>query len=198
MFLTLLGVTLLISVGVSFLVVRVFRRPIDKILKRIIADEISEAWVTYITFGLYVVGISSGVRIYELERYVTEAPIRNAEVLALTRDRWILEVYRTIISGLEGLAAVLLAVAVALLVAFAPQERQPFRLVGAASVLVVVSWVAASALFGFYATNLASYGSIFGGIAFVIILLTYVFLSAIVFLVGVSLDAFLRSLARSR
>jgi hypothetical protein len=78
MFITLLVATLLISVAVSFLVVRVFRQPIDSILGRIIADEISGAWVTYIIFGLYVVGISSGVRIYDLERYVTFGPAGNA------------------------------------------------------------------------------------------------------------------------
>ena len=63
MFLTLLLVTFLISALVSFLVVWLFTRPIGRILTRIIADEISEAWVKYITFGLYVVGISTGVRI---------------------------------------------------------------------------------------------------------------------------------------
>jgi hypothetical protein len=118
MFLTLLLVTFLISVFVSFLVVWLFRGPIDRILKRIIADEISEAWVTYITFGLYVVGISSGVRIYELERYITKPPLRDAEILSLTSERWVLEVYRTVISVLQGLAAVLLLFFIVALIAF--------------------------------------------------------------------------------
>jgi hypothetical protein len=118
MFLTLLLVTFLISVAVSFLVVWLFKSPIDRILKRIIADEISEAWVTYITFGLYVVGISSGVRIYELERYITKPPFQNAEILSLTPERWVLEVYRTVISVLQGLAAVLLLFFIVALIAF--------------------------------------------------------------------------------
>ena len=71
MFLTLLFVTFLISAFVALLVVWLFTRPIDLILKRIIADEMSGAWAKYIRFGLYVVGISSGVRINELERYIT-------------------------------------------------------------------------------------------------------------------------------
>ena len=68
MFLTLLLVTFVISALMSFLVVWLFTRTIRRILERIIADEISDAWVKYITFGLYVVGISSGVRINQLER----------------------------------------------------------------------------------------------------------------------------------
>lgn len=118
MFLTLLLVTFLISVFVSYLVVSLFKRPIDRILKRIIADEISDAWVRYITFGLFVVGISSGVRIYELERYITKPPVQNAEIISLTSERWVLEVYRTIIGVLQGLAGVLLLFFIVALMAF--------------------------------------------------------------------------------
>ena len=118
MFLTLLLVTFLISVLVSFLVVLLFTRPIDRILKRIIADEISDAWVKYITFGLYVVGISSGVRINALERYITRPQVKDAEIIALTFERWVLEVYRTVISVLQGLAGVLLIFFIVALIAF--------------------------------------------------------------------------------
>ena len=118
MFLTLLLVTFLISVLVSFVVVRLFTSPIGRILKRIIADEISEAWVKYITFGLYVVGISTGVRINQLERYITRPPVEDAEVISLTFERWVLEVYRTVISALQGLAGVLLIFFIVALIAF--------------------------------------------------------------------------------
>lgn len=119
MFLTLLLVTFVISALVSLLVVRLFTSPIGRILGRIIADEISEAWVRYITFGLYVVGISSGVRINQLERYITRPPVENAEIVSLTSERWVLEVYRTIISALEGLAGALLIFFIVALIAFA-------------------------------------------------------------------------------
>ena len=118
MFLTLLLVTFLISICVAFLVVWLFTRPIARILKRIIADEISDAWVKYIRFGLYVVGISSGVRINELERYITRPAVQNAEVVSLTLERWVLEVYRTIVSVLQGLAGALLAFFIVALIAF--------------------------------------------------------------------------------
>jgi hypothetical protein len=117
-FLTLLLVTFLISVLVASIVVRLFTQPIDRILKRIIADEISVAWVKYIRFGLYVVGISSGVRIYELERYITRPPVPSGEIITLTPERWVLEVYRTIISVLQGLAGVLLIFFIVALIAF--------------------------------------------------------------------------------
>ena len=118
MFLTLLLVTFVISALVSFVVVLLFTKPVEKILARIIADEISDAWVKYIKFGLYVVGISSGVRIYELERYITRPPFKDAEIITLTTERWVLEVYRTIISVLQGLAGVLLIFFIVALIAF--------------------------------------------------------------------------------
>ena len=99
-------------------VVRLFRSPIGRILRRIIADELSEAWVKYITFGLYVVGISTGVRINQLERYITRPPVEDAEVISLTFERWVLEVYRTVISALQGLAGTLLIFFVVALIAF--------------------------------------------------------------------------------
>jgi membrane protein len=95
-----------------------------------------------------------------------------------------------------GLAVVLLAVVIGLLVRFGPSSPQPFRLVGAASTLVIVSWAVTTALFGFYATNVASYGSVFGSLAFAFIALTYLYLSAIVFLAGIQVDAFLANALR--
>ncbi len=118
MFLTLLLVTFAIATTVSVVVAAVFRRPVQRILARIIADDISSTWLRYLMFALFVVGISSGVRIWELEKYITRSPARGAEVVELTRDRWILEVYRTVIETLQGLAWVLLVFFIVALIAF--------------------------------------------------------------------------------
>jgi large-conductance mechanosensitive channel len=118
MFLTLLIVTFVVATLVATIVARAFTKPVDQILKRIIADEISSAWRRYLMFALYVVGISSGVRIWDLEKYITKPPIKDAQVIQLTSERWVLEVYRTIIETLQGLAWVLLVFFVCALLAF--------------------------------------------------------------------------------
>jgi sensor histidine kinase regulating citrate/malate metabolism len=118
MFLTLLVVTFVVTTMVSLIVARAFAKPIDQILKRIIADEISAAWRRYMMFALYVVGISSGVRIWDLEKYITKPAYEGAQIVELSTDRWILEVYRTIIETLQGLAWVLLVFFVCALFAF--------------------------------------------------------------------------------
>ncbi|NJM17306.1 MAG: hypothetical protein HC836_04215 [Richelia sp. RM2_1_2] len=118
MFITLLLVTFLISFVVSAIVVRMFGKPIDKILRRIIADEISQAWVKYLKFAIYVVGISSGVKIWTLERYITPPQIERGQIIQLTTERWVLEVYGTIIGCLQGIAWLLLVFFVFALIAF--------------------------------------------------------------------------------
>jgi ABC-type multidrug transport system fused ATPase/permease subunit len=118
MFITLLVVTFFISLAVSALVVYFFRTPIDGILNRILQDEISKAWARYLYFAIFVVGISSGVRVWELEKYVTQRMPGDIPVPDLNRDRWVLEVYRTVIESLQGLAWVLLVFFIIALVAF--------------------------------------------------------------------------------
>lgn len=107
MFITLLIVTFLVALAVSFVVERVFCRHIGTILNRIISEELSAAWHRYIRFAIYVVGISGGVRIWELEKYITPSTDIK-QVLLLNADRWVLEVYRTVIATLQSVAGALL------------------------------------------------------------------------------------------
>ena len=119
MFMTLLLVAVLLSSAVSWGISRAFSQPMQSILARIIADPISEAWVRYLKFAILVVGISSGVRIGEIERYISPNNWQEKpEILALTNERWVLEVYRTVIETLQGVAMMLLAFFVISLVAF--------------------------------------------------------------------------------
>ena len=117
MFLTLLVVTFVIALGVSAIVIHMFSASILRILQRIVADELANAWHQYIKFAAYVVGVSGGVRIYQLEQYIN-APHKDVEVLALTTQAWTLEIYRTVIGTLQSLAWMLLLVFIFALIAF--------------------------------------------------------------------------------
>jgi len=118
MFITLLIVTFAIAFAVSSIVVLIFNKPLDKILARIISDEISRAWLKYLKFAIYVTGISSGVGIRSLEKYITRPMLEHAEIVQLTKERWVLEVYRTIIGSLEGIAWMLLVFFIFALIAY--------------------------------------------------------------------------------
>lgn len=119
MFLGLLLLTFVLALTVSAAVARMFSDPLDRILKRIIADDISEAWLKYMRFAILVVGVSSGVRIYELEKYITPATfVKDSQAVQLNFDRWVLEIYRTVIETLQGIAWMLLVFFVFALIAY--------------------------------------------------------------------------------
>ena len=117
MFITLLIVTLLIAVATSLLVIRLFDRLIRKILDRVAAAELSAAWHRYLSFAVVVVGVSGGVRIWSLEKYIT-ARTDDGEPIVLNADRWILEVYGTLIGTLQSVAWILLVFFIFALIAY--------------------------------------------------------------------------------
>ena len=117
MFFTLLLVTFCLSVSVSFAVVLLFKKPMGEIFHKIIKDPISAVWQKYITFATYVVGISGGVGIYHLERYIS-ARHKDEEILKLTAERWMIEVYRSIIETMQSIAWMYLFIFVFALIAY--------------------------------------------------------------------------------
>src|SRR4051795_1054094 len=94
--------------------------------------------------------------------------------------------------GSWAAAVALLFLVVAIVVRFAPDTRRPVRWVTFGGVLVIVGWIGMSILYGFYITSLADYASVFGSLAVVMVTLSYIYLSAIVFLSGVQLDSLIR------
>ena len=118
MFLTLLIVTFIIAISVCFIIVKIFNNSLTSILNRLIEESISGAWLRYLKFAIYVVGISSGVRIWQLENYITPADSEKSQIIVLNADRWILEVYRTIIGTLQGIAWLLLVFFIFALIAY--------------------------------------------------------------------------------
>ena len=117
MFVLLLVVTFTLALAASFVVARTFNQPLAGIIARLIPDELSVAWHRYILFGLYLVGINGGVRIWEFEKYVLPIGATH-DTLVLTPDRWALEVYRTLMGTLQSDAGVLLLLFVLALIAY--------------------------------------------------------------------------------
>jgi hypothetical protein len=114
-------INLLLAAAVAGGVAFVFNKPIQNIMARIIDDKIGEAWTRYMQFAIFVTGISAGVRIFELERYITPLLYQAnkvPEVLVLTPERWVLELYRTIIGTLQGITWMLLVFFVIALLAY--------------------------------------------------------------------------------
>lgn len=106
MFMKLLLITFIVAAGTSGLAALFFARPIHKILGRLVSEDLAPTWRRYLLFAICVVGISGGVRVWDLERYIT--PDKEGKILALNADRWVVEVYKTIVGSLQSVAWMLL------------------------------------------------------------------------------------------
>jgi membrane protein len=158
-------------------------RGIGKILNSVYGDEadsrpfaarIAVSYAVAAAAGLLVLAAVAVVRLgaIGLDHLLGEAPV--AELVSFV-VRW-------------SLAVVLLLVAIGLTVRAGPERRRPVHWVTFGALLVVVGWLAMSGLFGLYLTQIADYGSIFGNLATIFILLEYLYLSAIVLIGGLVLD----------
>jgi len=116
-FFTLLFGTLIISVLVVLAVTASFKKSINSILLRIIGEEIAIVWQKFLMFALLVVGVGAGVNVRKLEKFIAPATAENPRP-DLTVEFWVLEIYRTLISTLGGMAWALLVFFLFALVAF--------------------------------------------------------------------------------
>jgi membrane protein len=87
------------------------------------------------------------------------------------------------------LAAALLAWLVWLVQRYAPDHPREHRFVTLGTAICVVAWLGTSAVFAFYVTDVAVYGSIFSSLAVVFVALLYLYVSACAILIGAEVDA---------
>lgn len=94
--------------------------------------------------------------------------------------------------GRWALAVILLALAVALLVRYAPIERRAKRWASAGSALVIAAWIGATLVFELFVSHVANFKTAVGSLTVFLVLIGYVYTLSIIFLVGVELDELLR------
>src|SRR5829696_7060713 len=71
---------------------------------------------------------------------------------------------------------------------FAPAAKQRFRWISPGAVLAFVFWLVFSLAFSYYASNFGSYGATYGSLAGVILLMLYIYYSALIMLVGAEMN----------
>jgi membrane protein len=84
----------------------------------------------------------------------------------------------------------LVAVALSMIYRYGPSRREPrWRWITWGSAFAAVVWLAASALFSWYAANFGSFNKTYGSLGAVIGFMTWMWLSVIVILIGAKLNA---------
>lgn len=91
-----------------------------------------------------------------------------------------------------ALTLVPLYVALLLFVHYAPAHRRTISYGSLTAAVIVGGWVATSFIFRWYVTSLANYESVFGNLASIIIAMGYLYLSSMVLIYGLQLDALVR------
>ena len=86
-------------------------------------------------------------------------------------------------------ALLLLWSTITLVVGVAPADARPPGRLTFGSTLVILAWLGSSAVLGWYLTSIARYGTVFGALATIVVILTYIYVSSIALLTGVQLDA---------
>jgi membrane protein len=71
---------------------------------------------------------------------------------------------------------------------FAPAAKQKFRWISPGAVLAFVFWLLFSLAFSYYAGNFGSYNATYGSLAGVILLMLYIYYSALIMLVGAEMN----------
>jgi membrane protein len=94
-----------------------------------------------------------------------------------------------------ALVAGLMVLVVGLLVRHAPATPQTLPWVSLGATIVITSWMLVTLVFYLYLTELASYESVFGSLAAIIVAMAYLYISTTVFLFGAQLDAIIRAQA---
>jgi hypothetical protein len=75
-------------------------------MARIIGEPLGLAWVRYLMGAIVVVGVGGGVRPWDYEKYIT--PVKDQALPVSNSDRWVLEIYRTVIGTAQAITWMLL------------------------------------------------------------------------------------------
>jgi membrane protein len=104
-------------------------------------------------------------------------PLGPAATWAILIGRWVV-------------MAALVALALALLYRYGPDRREPkWRWITVGSAVASVGWLVASAALSYYATRFANYDATYGSLGGIIGLMVWIWVSAIVILVGAEINA---------
>ncbi|WP_168057556.1 YihY/virulence factor BrkB family protein [Candidatus Manganitrophus noduliformans] len=87
------------------------------------------------------------------------------------------------------LATLIMITVVAAIYYFGPDVEQEWRWVTPGSVLAVLGWIAVSLAFSYYVSHFGNYNKTYGAIGAVIILLTWMYLSALMILLGAEINS---------
>lgn len=81
---------------------------------------------------------------------------------------------------------------------FAPCRAPRFRFISPGTLIAAAFWIISTFLFGIYVSNFGSYAKVYGTLGGAIVLITWIWISSVVLLVGAAIDALWLEMNRHR
>jgi len=178
-----LGVSLVVSVMLALWSATAGTKALMTALNIAYGEEERRGYLRYygtailLTLGAIAFAVLALALVAVLPAVLAWLPVPQAVRTALGLARWVI---------LAGAFVLALAVVYRL----APDRRQPqWRWVSWGAAAATVLWLLGSALFSIYVANFGDYNKTYGAIAAIVILLTWIYLTTFVVLLGAELNA---------
>ncbi|MEG3164167.1 YihY/virulence factor BrkB family protein [Sphingomonas sp. PB2P19] len=141
----------------------------------------------FVALNLLALGVTAGAVVLALTAALSTAAFALLDSLIPNAPDMVLTGIRLLSYGVLALIAM---TAAACLYRFGPnREKAKWAWLTPGSVAATLVWLAATLGFGFYVSRFGNYGATYGSLSAVIVLLTWLWLSAYVFLLGAELNA---------
>ncbi len=134
---------------------------------------LANACLLLLSFGLLVVGGKLGSWLWQ------QSPLGHPLLSAISHFRW-------------PIGAVIVALMLAFNYYALPNVKQNGKLIAPGTALSCVCWLLATSGFTYYTQHFGSYNATYGSIGGVIILLTWLYVTGFIFLLGAEVNAILR------
>lgn len=85
-------------------------------------------------------------------------------------------------------AIVVIALLIKVIYTLAPDKKIPSKFVNSGVIFTTIGWVIATALYSYYANNIADYSLIYGSLSSIIVLMIWIYVMAYILVVGIAIN----------
>jgi len=98
------------------------------------------------------------------------------------------KIYNAFIILKWPIAVIVIALLIKVIYTLAPDKRIPSRFVNKGVIFTTIGWVLATAIYSYYANNIANYSLIYGSLSSIIVLMIWIYVMAYILVVGIAIN----------
>lgn len=98
------------------------------------------------------------------------------------------DIYNTFIVLKWPIAIIIIAILIKVLYTLAPDKKIPSKFVNKGVIFTTIGWVLATALYSYYANNIANYSLIYGSLSSIIVLMIWFYAMAYILVIGIAIN----------